>query len=79
MHKIFKISLAALALMMFCPDLPAQEQSQGGVVRRSSPRDRKAEQQQDGTQVTERMQSFYSDSDESISDADRQWMRVIYR
>ena len=25
------------------------------------------------------MQSFYSDSDESISDADRQWMRVIYR
>ena len=56
MHKIFKISLAALALMMFCPDLPAQEQSQGGVVRRSSPRDRKAEQQQDGTQVTERMQ-----------------------
>ena len=79
MHKIFKISLAALALMMFCPDLPAQEQSQGGVVRRSSPRYRKAEQQQDGTQVTERMQSFYSDSDESISDADRQWMRVIYR
>lgn len=78
MHKIIKITLAATALLMFAPSLEAQEQSQGSVVRRGG-RDRKAEQAQDGTKVTERMQSFYSDTDESLSDADRQWMRVIYR
>ena len=78
MHKIFKIALAALALLTVSPDLVAQEQSTGSVVRRGG-RDRKAEQSQTGPQVTERMQSFYSDTDNSLSEADRQWMRVIYR
>lgn len=78
MHKIIKISLGALALMMAALPADAQDQSQSGVVRRGG-RDRKAEQAQDGSKVTERMQSFFSDTDESISDADRQWMRVIYR
>jgi len=78
MHKIFKIALAALAILVVSPDLIAQEQSTGSVVRRGG-RDRKAEQSQAGPQVTERMQSFYSDTDNSLSEADRQWMRVIYR
>ncbi len=78
MHKIFKIVLAALAILLVSPDLVAQEQSTGSVVRRGG-RDRKAEQSQAGPQVTERMQSFYSDTDNSLSEADRQWMRVIYR
>lgn len=77
MHKILRISLAAIALLLLGSELCAQEQSQGSVVRRGG-RERKTEQQ-DGSQVTQRMQSFYSDKDESISDADRQWMRVIYR
>ena len=77
MHKILRISLAAIAMLLLGSELCAQEQSQGSVVRRGG-RERKTEQQ-DGSQVTQRMQSFYSDKDESISDADRQWMRVIYR
>ena len=77
MHKILRISLAAIALLLLGSELCAQEQSQGSVVRRGG-RERKTEQQ-DGSQVTQRMQSFYSDKDESISVADRQWMRVIYR
>lgn len=78
MHKIFKIALAALALLTVSPDLVAQEQSTGSVVRRGG-RDRKADNSQSGPKVTERMQSFYSDTDNSLSEADRQWMRVIYR
>ena len=78
MHKIFKIALAALALITVSPDLVAQEQSTGSVVRRGG-RDRKADNSQSGPKVTERMQSFYSDTDNSLSEADRQWMRVIYR
>ena len=77
MHKIIKISLAAIALLSLSPDIIAQNESSGSVVRRGG-RDRKTEQAE-GPQVTERMQSFFSDSDQSISDADRQWMRVIYR
>jgi len=53
-------------------------QEQQGVVRRRTV-DRNTPKQQDGTVVTERMQNFYSESPVSISDADRQWMRVIYR
>ncbi len=78
MHKIFKISLAVLGILMTVAETSAQTQSTGSAVRRGG-RDRKAEQAQDGTKVTERMQSFYSDNDASLSDADRSWMRVIYR
>ncbi len=78
MHKIFKISLAVLGILMSVAETSAQTQSTGSAVRRGG-RDRKAEQAQDGTKVTERMQSFYSDNDASLSDADRSWMRVIYR
>ena len=63
---------------MSVAETSAQTQSTGSAVRRGG-RDRKAEQAQDGTKVTERMQSFYSDNDASLSDADRSWMRVIYR
>lgn len=78
MHKILKIALVALVLLPVTPELVAQEQSTGSVVRRGS-RDRKTENNQSGPKVTERMQSFYSDTDNSLSEADRQWMRVIYR
>ena len=48
------------------------------MVRRRTT-DRNAPKQQDGTVVTERMQNFFSSDNSSITDADRQWMRVIYR
>lgn len=76
MHTILKISLAALGLLMATSDCFAQTESQGVVRRRGSRTEKKA---QDGTQVTERMQKFYNETDASISDADRQWMRIIYR
>lgn len=53
-------------------------QDDTGVVRRRGT-DRNAAKQQDGTVVTERMQSFFTDNADNITDADRQWMRVIYR
>ena len=75
MHKIFKIALAALVLTSTAFSVAAQDE--GGVVRRKG-NDRNAPKQQDGTLVTDRMQNFYQDNS-SISDADKQWMRVIYR
>lgn len=77
MHTIFKISLAALALLMISPAVSAQDEGTGIVRRRGT--DRNASKQQDGTVVTERMQNFFSGDDSSVGDADRQWMRVIYR
>ena len=77
MHKYIKISLLALIAAVSVMDAPAQEASQGVVRRRTT--DRNAPKQQDGTVVTDRMQNFYSESNSSVSDADRQWMRVIYR
>ncbi|MDE6206342.1 MAG: gliding motility protein GldN [Muribaculaceae bacterium] len=75
MHTFLKTVLAAIGLLIAGS---AVAQNEGGsVVRRRSDRD--AQKSQSGPQVTQRMQSFYSDTDESISDADRQWMRVIYR
>ncbi len=78
MHNFIKIALASLALAIFAPSICAQEESQSVVRRRTN--DRNAKQQvQDGTQITERMQNFYSTDNSSVSDADKQWMRVIYR
>lgn len=76
MHTIFKPVVAAL-LLLTCASGVAQNESTGVVRRRNN--DKAAEKTQNGAQVTDRMQKFFSDTDESISDADRQWMRVIYR
>lgn len=77
MNKFIKISLCALGLIGGLSQAFAQDEA-GGVVRRRAA-DRNAPKQQDGTVVTDRMQSFFSDDNSSVSDADRQWMRVIYR
>ena len=77
MYKFTKIALVALGVAIAAPSLQAQDEGQG-VVRRNRT-DRNAPKAQDGTQVTERMQNFYSTENSSITDADRQWMRVIYR
>lgn len=74
--KIYKV-LSIVALGLICA-VSAMAQNSDGVVRRRAD-DRNAPKQQDGTVVTERMQNFFSDTDGSLTDADRQWMRVIYR
>lgn len=77
MHTNLRTIIIALATILAVASAAAQD---NGGVRRRSGADRNAPKQQDGTVVTPRMQSFYSDdADASISDADRQWMRVIYR
>lgn len=69
------IIILGAASLLAAGQLQAQD---GGVSRRNSSRDRQ-QTTQDGTQVTERMQAFFGDSNENITDADRQWMGVIYR
>ncbi len=76
MYKILKIAIASVALVCCAATSFAQNESTGVVRRRA---DRNAPKQQDGTVVTERMQNFFTGENSSISDADRQWMRVIYR
>lgn len=76
MHKIFKTAIVSVALICCAAPSFAQDESTGVVRRRA---DRNAPKQQDGTVVTERMQNFFSDDNSSVTDADRQWMRVIYR
>lgn len=77
MFKLLKNTILVVALACMSASAFAQDEN-GGVVRRRSS-DRNAAKQQDGTVVTERMQNFFSEDNSSISDADRQWMRVIYR
>lgn len=70
--KLLKIiALAALLVTMGGSDLFAQE---SGVVRK---RGNEKGNSNTAVGVTQRMQSFYEDTD--VSDADMVWMRVIYR
>lgn len=78
--KLLKITALAIALAAVI-DADAQTDDGGNVVRRRAgterTRDRNAAEQ--GLAVTDRMQSFYESDGSSTGDADRQWMRVIYR
>jgi gliding motility associated protien GldN len=71
-YAIFALMLAGIAGAAF-----AQDKSSAGVVRRSSDKSRTATSTSAG--ISDRMQSFYSDDNSSLSEADLQWMRVIYR
>lgn len=68
------IAVVALALSMGLPAMAQNSSSSSGIRRGSNDRNRK-EQSQPG--VTQRMQKFYEETPKS--DADMQWMRVIYR
>lgn len=81
MNSICKhIILAASALLMALPAAYAQDNSsESSTVRRggsNGPRQR-GQNAQSQPGVTQRMQSFYEET--TPSDADLQWMRVIYR
>ncbi len=77
MKAYIRLAFAA-AMLSVCTGVFAQTEGTG-VVRKRDAASRNAAKQQDGTVVTDRMKAFYSDDNSSISDADRQWMRVIYR
>ena len=77
MNRIIKY-LTASALVLCCAAPLTAQESQAGAVRRTRS-GRNAPKRQDGSVVTERMQNFYSGDNGSITDADRQWMRIIYR
>lgn len=68
--------LRAMALVAVTVAIGAEAQTSGSTGIRRGGRD-KEQQSQQGPGVTQRMQSFYETADGS--DADLQWMRVIYR
>lgn len=70
-----RLSIIIIALLTLAADAMAQEASQNSGVRR---RESKEEKAQGGVNVSERAKSHYGSSG-SLSDADVQWMRVIYR
>lgn len=72
--RYFVIALAGLGLAL---SAVAQESSSSTVRRRTADDRNRAGRTAAGAQVSERMQSRFED--QGVSDADMQWMRVIYR
>lgn len=77
MHKIIKALIPATLILTSALSVFAHDE--GGVRRRSASERGAQTARQDGSMVTERMQAFFSEDNSSVTDADRQWMRVIYR
>lgn len=78
-YNIKRMFLVAVALMAVTA-MMAQEQSTSTLSRRSAADRRQQKENAAATpQVTDRLQAHYNDAGTSLSDADRQWMRVIYR
>lgn len=77
MQKIIKALIPAILVILTSVSVFAQDN--GGVRRRTGSERGASPARQDGSMVTERMQAFFSEDNSSVSDADRQWMRVIYR
>ena len=74
-----RIAAAAAVVLMGAATLMAQQQSTATLSRKSASERNRKEAQATGPKVTDRMQAHYEADGKSITDADRQWMRVIYR
>jgi gliding motility associated protien GldN len=72
-YAITALTLASTALGAFAQDAS----SSSSIVRRRGGDNERTRDAQTSTNVTERMQQFYEKSE--TSDADKMWMRVIYR
>lgn len=83
MKTIYRTAICAFALAALAqgPEAVAQDQSTSTAVQRrtSGSRTRHGQGEASGPQVTQRQQAFYENAGENITDADRQWMRIIYR
>ena len=78
MKSIYRHILAGAAIVLTAGLAVAQESSEASGVTRRGASERGRRGQQQGTPgVTERMQSFMETTEPS--EADLQWMRVIYR
>lgn len=81
LKRLTLVALAAFAIAGL--DASAQDndtqQSSATLSRRAGGPGRKKANEPEGPKVTDRMQAFYEESGANITDADRQWMRVIYR
>ncbi len=76
--KLIRHTLSVILLATAALSMAAQETSSASSpIRRRTDRDRKEASATHG--VTERMKDFYSADNASLSDADIQWMRIIYR
>ena len=73
-----RIAAAAAVVTIGAASLMAQQQSTATLSRKSAS-ERNRKEAQAGPKVTDRMQAHYEADGKSITDADRQWMRVIYR
>lgn len=76
---IKRILAACSALMLTASVLTAQQQSTSTLTRHGAGDRNRAKEAATGPQVTDRMQAHYDATGTSITDADRQWMRIIYR
>lgn len=74
-----RIAAAAAVVLMGAATLMAQQQSTATLSRKGASERNHKEAQATGPKVTDRMQAHYEADGKSITDADRQWMRVIYR
>lgn len=75
MKKILQHILTLGCLVAFVVPVQAQDNTSSATLRRGGDRDRRGQKAPGG--VTERMQSFMETTEPS--EADLQWMRVIYR
>ena len=75
--SIFRKYLLVFIAMTAAVAAVAQDSSSSAVMRRNGADRKRGTEAPDGSQVTERMQMFMESN--PVSDADMQWMRVIYR
>jgi len=78
-QSIKRIFFATVAIVAVTIAADAQERSTSTLTRRTPGQGRKTAQQDEGPRITDRMQAFYDEDGSTITDADRQWMRVVYR
>lgn len=76
MKQLKRYFIVAITLLSVSLSAVAQDSSSSTIMRRGK-NDRNKDKEQQGVQITERMQQFYEET--PMSDADLSWMRVIYR
>jgi gliding motility associated protien GldN len=78
MNTFKRLAIAAMSALFISSALYAQTESTS-TLRRTTAADRKRADQNAGPTVSDRLQNHYDAAGTSITDADRQWLRVIYR
>lgn len=77
MRQIKKYAIIVAMALTIGASAMAQESSSSSVMRRGRADRNRQKEQQAGAQITDRMQQFFAQPEQS--EADMSWMRVIYR